>query len=137
MLYEREQRLAIEKGIPIKTYSANFDEYGRLIYNKNGGIVENDYNKDREANKGRSILGNREGISQNERGGWWNSPLGTAPTGLHGKDDSYDNSGKGNIFGRGLEARQSTLGKIGFANGGLIPGYGGGDRIPALLEAGK
>jgi hypothetical protein len=136
-VYEEEQKIAIEKGIPIKTYSANFDEYGRLFYNKNGGIIDNDYDKNRGTDRGRSIFGIGQDHAYTKRGGWWESQRSTASTGFHGKDDGYDRGGKGNIFGRGLEAIQTTLGKIGFANGGLIPGYGGGDRIPALLEAGE
>ncbi|MBF0422635.1 MAG: phage tail tape measure protein [Magnetococcales bacterium] len=37
---------------------------------------------------------------------------------------------------RHLEAKASG-GMVGYAQGGRLPGYGGGDRVPALLEAGE
>lgn len=37
---------------------------------------------------------------------------------------------------RTVEAK-SAGGPVGFSRGGALPGYGGGDRIPAILEAGE
>jgi len=40
------------------------------------------------------------------------------------------------VVTKNVEAKQ-TGGPVGFASGGKLPGYGGGDRIRALLEAGE
>jgi len=40
------------------------------------------------------------------------------------------------VVTKNVEAKQ-TGGPVGFARGGRLPGYGGGDRIRALLEAGE